>query len=209
MSRKSVLSRTISQQHATAVTNTKSTLQRLGFGSISEIDVARLVNAGEAGAKAHVVVRALNVELATRSLPKHPDAALLLWMDIAVRKGEDGTVIETLDPTSSPLVNDPEVSPLLDDMRARADLVLETVANARESEQDESAGSSASADAEDVEVAKLAEAVERKLLERIGSTVEQLNTENGESADQLLQLAKAFTAIASLRRAEEVELHIA
>ena len=135
---KSVLSRTISQQHSTAVTNTKYAVQRLGFGSINEIDVARLVNGGDAGASAHVVVRALNVELATRSLTEHPDAALLLWIDI-VRSGGDGTVIETLDPTSSPLANDPEVRPLLDDMRARADLVLETVANAQESEQDESA----------------------------------------------------------------------
>lgn len=45
-------------------------------------------------------------------------------------------------------------------------------------------------------------------MQAIESAVEQRQSANGlPSASELLDLAKAYTAIASLDRAEEVELH--
>src|SRR5690349_12968997 len=83
-----------------AIVATKAALQEQGFGTLTEIDVrATLHSKLGVDTAPQLIIGACNPELAHRALGIDPRVATLLPCNVVVRREDDRTVVEALDPS--------------------------------------------------------------------------------------------------------------
>lgn len=130
-----------------------------------------------------------------------PDAAPVATVSIALRPNEGGTRITVIDPAAKATVTgEAEVIQAAQAAKERITAALDSLVDERSSD---SAGQQPDTDVRgpDVRDALLAE------IQAATTSLAELDVQ--QRADTLFVLAKAYTAIASLERTEEIELHLA
>lgn len=177
-----------------AIHRLRHALKQQGFDRIAEIKA----DAGQGESKqdrAHVLVAAYNSQLASRVVAVVPEAMLLLAATFLAQPKGTGSQISVLDPQVLSIVPErQELQSLITEVRSRIEKVLEEVTNPQ---QATAPGASA-------------EQVEQRLYGLILEAVETVSKkELAESVDKIFVLAKAYTAVASLKRTDEIELHLA
>lgn len=122
-----------------------------------------------------------------------------------VRQYGNGSLVQALDPPLLALAGNDQLRSLGDELAAALRAALNQLGDGQRSPGD---GDHGGADSNEGQGSRSdsadAEQVERQLMQAISAQLSQ----NVDSS-QLLDLSKAYTAIASLRRTEEVELHLA
>ena len=179
-----------------AVSRLGAALRDSGFGQVVRFSVEE--GDGERG----TLVVGYAAELAPRAVTVAPDAPLLLVTSILLRPSGEGTHISILDPQVLSVVPDEgDLQAVVEDVRARALGALEQVR----------AGDATSEGEEDDEgAANRMSQVEQRLYGRLLEAIDNLaENDLSKTPDQLLVLAKAYAVVASLRTAEEIELHLA
>lgn len=191
-------------------------LERQLSGSVSEV-VDRLVDAlrqqglevmqGDAEDEADLrMVTAIDPDALADATRSDPDAAAVGTASISVRRTGDGVRITLLDPTAKATLT--EEADLLEPSQHLRDAITRALdaltATSGSEAGDEGQGSEGpTAPAGDPEV-------RQALLDAIRSTSTSIgDMDTRDRADVLFTLAKAYTAIASLDRTEEIELHLA
>ncbi len=113
-----------------AIEKVTADLQTEGFGVLSDIDVAAKMKEklGE-DMPPYRILGACNPALAYRAINAVPDIGLLLPCNVLVRQDEAGAVsVSFMDPKSVlSLVDNPDVDPLADEVKAKLERVLETL----------------------------------------------------------------------------------
>ncbi|MDH3337055.1 MAG: DUF302 domain-containing protein [Gammaproteobacteria bacterium] len=113
-----------------AIEKVTADLQMEGFGVLSDIDVAAKMKEklGEDMPR-YRILGACNPALAHRAIKAVPDIGLLLPCNVLVREDEAGAVsVSFMDPKSVlSLVDNPDVDPLADEVKAKLERVLETL----------------------------------------------------------------------------------
>jgi len=113
-----------------AIEKVTADLQAEGFGVLSDIDVAAKMKEklGE-DMPPYRILGACNPALAHRAINAVPDIGLLLPCNVLVREDEAGAVsVSFMDPKSVlSLVDNPDVDPLADEVKAKLERVLETL----------------------------------------------------------------------------------
>ena len=128
------------------------------------------------------------------------EAGLLAGTPFVVRGYGEGTVVEVLNPHPLSLVpTSPGLRSLGEQLQKAANKMLDEI----KSDQPEEKNGQAEGDAS-------LQQVELRLLETISDSLDELKAAGGEDgkSEKLLSLAKAYAAVASIRRTEEVELHL-
>lgn len=191
-------------------------LERQLSGSVPEV-MERLVDAlrqqglevlqGDAEDEADLrMVTATDPDAVADAARSDPDAAAVGTASISVRRTGDGARITLLDPTAKAALT--EEADLLDPGQRLRDAItraLDALGSAADGEDgEEGQGSEESRSrAGDPEVRDA-------LLDAIRQTTTSIgDMDTRDRAEVLFTLAKAYTAIASLDRTEEVELHLA
>ena len=104
-----------------------------GFGVLTEIDVAATLKK-KLGVefRSYTILGACNPQLAHRALTEEPDLGVLLPCNVIVYSRGDGTcTVSALDPVRQfSLVENPNVEPVAEEVRARLLRALETVREA-------------------------------------------------------------------------------
>lgn len=157
------------------------------------LNVVAQRTAGEDGEV--VVLTVDDPEAAQDAKDVDPDAAVVATASLTVRPTNSGARISLVEPVTAATVTE-NVDLLEPAQQLQAGIVaaLDELAVRRNADH----GSGGDGD------------VRRALLDAIGTTATALNDLDTQArAETLLVLAKAYTAIASLERAEEVELHLA
>ena len=178
-----------------AVSRLKQVLKQHGFDQTAEI---RASKAGEGDGQpdgAGTLVTAYNSQLSSRALEIAPEAALLLTSTFLVRQSGERSQVGVLDPEVLSIIPErQELQSVVEEMRTRVARVLDDVTNPQQ--EDTSAAS--------------AEQVEQRLYGLILQAIDAVSKgDPAQSSDQIFVLAKAYTAVASLKRTEEIELHLA
>lgn len=110
-----------------AVAHVIDSLQREGFGILSDIDVAATLKKKlGADMPPYRILGACNPPLAQRAIAAEPSIGLLLPCNVVVRQDESGTVHVEIMNTEAvlQLVDKPEISALAGEVRQRLDRVL-------------------------------------------------------------------------------------
>lgn len=90
---------TLDLPFAQAVEQVKATFKAHGFGTLTEIDVrSTLQEKIDRTIEDYTILGVCNPQLASRALDVDRSIGLLLPCTVVVRGGEDGTVVEALDP---------------------------------------------------------------------------------------------------------------
>jgi len=108
------------------VKRVRDELKAEGFGVLTEIDMAATMHdkLGEQ-MEDYVVLGACNPPLAHKALTADRSIGLLLPCNIVVRGGEDGTIVEALNPqVMVDLSDNPELKTVADEAAARLQRVL-------------------------------------------------------------------------------------
>lgn len=176
----------------------KMVLQEQGFGNILKVPAQPAEGEGQQIASTLVIGYAS--ELVSKATAIVPEAPLLLTSTFLLRASGKGTHIGILDPQVLSLVpNQQELQSIVDDLRARTLKVLDQMKTASGNEK----GAEGAPEQRAVEV-------EQRLYDVILRAIEALPKEDlAQNSDKIFVLSKAYTAIASLRRTEELELHLA
>ena len=178
-----------------AVSRLKQILKQHGFDQTAEIHASK---AGEGDGQrdgAGTLVTAYCSQLASRALAVAPEAALLLTTTFLVRQSDERSQVGVVDPEVLSIVPErQELQSVVEEMRTRVEKVLSDVKNPQQ--EDASAAS--------------VEQVEQRLFGLILQAIAAVSKgDPAQSSEQIFVLAKAYTAVASLKRTEEIELHLA
>lgn len=117
---------TVHAPFADTVKRVRDELKTEGFGVLTEIDMAATMQdkLGE-HMEDYIVLGACNPPLAHKALTADRSIGLLLPCNIVVRGGEEGTIVEALDPQIMVGLSDnPELKTVADDAAARLQRVL-------------------------------------------------------------------------------------
>ena len=179
----------------------KRALKDHGFGKLTEFPVEAA--AGDAPAGTLVVGYA--TELAPRAAAVAPEAPLLLVISVLLRASGEGTQFSILDPQVLSVVPDEgDLSKLVEELRGRTLDVIEQVRCARSEGEGESGADEGIINQD--RASELEQRLYALLLEAIEGLFEKDVRKNPE---QILLLSKAYAVVASLKAAEEIELHLA
>ena len=145
----------------------------------------------------HERVRVLTVtdpEATRAAMDANPDAATVASVSINVRQADEGVRITFLDPVAkATLTDEAELLEPAERLHAHIAAALDELTGGRQ---------------EDPRIGD--PAVRRSPLDAIGQAATSLGDLDTQArADTLFVLAKAYTAIVSLERTEEIELHLA
>ena len=124
---------TVHEDFASAVTRTKQALADHGFGVVSEIDLAS-VFADKLGAEhsPYLILGACIPGFARNAVSSEPAIGVLLPCNVVVRAtDDDGVVVDFMDPAVMiDLVGEERVHEIAEDVRARFEMVRDTIAHA-------------------------------------------------------------------------------
>ena len=102
----------------------RDALGRVGFGVVSEIDVAANLNRALGGDRAPLkILGACSPVLADRALDIDPSVALLLPCNVALDEHQGGIRVRIVDPRD--LIDDPRFEALADDAAAQLQAALD------------------------------------------------------------------------------------
>lgn len=122
------MSRRVKGSFAHVVEATRAALATEGFGVLTEIDVkATLAKKLDVSTRPYVILGACNPALAHRALQVDPAIGTLLPCNVVVAEDESSAVeVATIDPKARfAVVDRAEVAPIVDDVRARLERVLD------------------------------------------------------------------------------------
>ena len=120
-------SRQINGPFAEAVAATRAALLTEGFGVLTEIDVqATLAKKLDVTTRPYLILGACNPGLAHRALQIDPAIGTLLPCNVVVAEDEEGRVsVAAIDPVAMfAVVDNPALTPIVDDVRARLQRAL-------------------------------------------------------------------------------------
>lgn len=168
-----------------AVRRLKRVLKHQGFNNITEIHAS----------ESHALVTAYNSQISSRALEIAPEAALLLTATFLVRQSGEGSRVAVLDPEILSVIPEgQELQSIIGDLRASIAKVLENINKLQQQNASDA----------------LADQVEEKMYGVILEALEAVSNEDiPQRSEHIFTLAKAYTAVASLTRTEEIELHLA
>lgn len=97
----------------------KAALAESGFGVLTEIDVQATLKAKlDKTVPRNVIIGACNPNLASRALDAEPKIGVLLPCNVVVRDGDNGVIVEALDPgLMASLTDNEDLSPISDEAR--------------------------------------------------------------------------------------------
>lgn len=109
-----------------AVPRVKEAFKQQGFGTLTEIDVRRTLKEKLGlDMEDYVILGACNPQLAHRALEIDRDIGLLLPCNVVVRRHDDRTLVQALDPSVMVSVpGRPELQPIADEAGRRIDAAL-------------------------------------------------------------------------------------
>ena len=125
------LSRRVSGSFADAVEAARVALAKEGFGVLTEIDVqATLAKKLDVTTRPYLILGACNPTLAHRALELDPAIGALLPCNVVVAEDERGSVsVAAIDPRAMfAVVDNPDLTPVVDEVRARLERVLAALA---------------------------------------------------------------------------------
>ena len=125
------LSRRVSGSFADAVEAARVALAKEGFGVLTEIDVqATLAKKLDVTTRPYLILGACNPTLAHQALELDPAIGTLLPCNVVVAEDEQGSVsVAAIDPRAMfAVVNNPDLTPVVDEVRARLERVLAALA---------------------------------------------------------------------------------
>ena len=187
-------SQVLQLQQKEAVRRLRHVLTRQGFKA-TEIDVSEAAKEEEGQANGpRTLVFAFCQQLAPRALEVVAEAYLLLTSAFLVHPSGEASKIEMLAPEIRSLVPErEELQSVVEEMQSRVDRVFDEVAQAQNENPAEAS----------------ADRVKKRLYEVILSGIDAVSQGDlAQSSEDVFTLAKAYAAVASLDRAEEVELHL-
>ena len=181
-----------------AARHLKTVLQQQGFANTTELPASK-ADANQQQDSSMLVI-GYATELAADALAVTPEAPLLLTVTFLLRPSGNGTHVSVLDPqVLSVLPTEKDLQSVISDVRART---LEALKQLKATVHDQVSLDAASNDR--------AREVEQRLYAAIVRALEALSDQDlAQTADRIFVLAKAYAAIASLKRTEEIELHLA
>lgn len=179
-----------------ALLRLKKTLKEEGFDNLSELDIS-----GPESEESSTLVTAASTKLISDFYKSDPEAGILATTNFVVKSDGKQTQIQFINPEILTLI--PEKSDLQKLVKNVRSSIEEAVKNANKALVTEKSTYESSKNSADV--------VETKVFELILKATEKLISEENlhERSDDILTLAKAYTAVASLQKTEEVELHLA
>ncbi len=112
------MSRTIKRPFDEVNADVRTALSEQGFGILSEIDVqATLLNKLGVEIDSQLILGACNPKFAHRSLQAEPSIGLLLPCNVVIRKTDEGTVVEMINPEMMVQITDnPEMKEIADEV---------------------------------------------------------------------------------------------
>lgn len=196
-----------------AVDHVEEALRRQGFDLVRRMALHEASGATDIDLEPFVLLHVLDSDRAMRVLEQEREAGLLLSATVVVREYGDSSMVQVLDPPLLSLGATDQLRPLGDELadalRSAFDHLGDMTGGDAESSEDGNAGDGGDGDASGggggESSAPGADEVEQQLLHAISDQL----AGGDVTGRELLDLAKAYTAIASLRRTEEVELHLA
>ena len=116
----------VHEPFAQAVEHVRAALKEQGFGVLTEIDMRATMQAKlDAAMEDYVVLGACNPPLAHQALGVDRSIGLLLPCNVVVRAGDEGTVVEALDPqVMVELTGRADLAPVADEAGRRLDAAL-------------------------------------------------------------------------------------
>jgi uncharacterized protein (DUF302 family) len=117
-------------EYEDAVARATAALADEGFGVLTEIDVkATLKKKLDVDFKRYVILGACNPQLAHKAMSSEPFIGALLPCNVVVMERDGGgSIVAALKPTAAfTLVDNPDVSPIAEDVEARMRRVLDTL----------------------------------------------------------------------------------
>jgi uncharacterized protein (DUF302 family) len=124
------MSRPVEGTFSEVVEATRAALGTEGFGVLTEIDVkATLAKKLDVTVRPYLILGACNPALAHRALETDPAIGTLLPCNVVVAEDETGAVfVSAIDPKAMfAVVDNPAVTPIVDEVRARLVRVLEAL----------------------------------------------------------------------------------
>lgn len=122
---------TVHEDFSSAVARTKKALAEYGFGVVSEIDMAAVLEE-KLGLeqKPYLILGACNPGLARSAVESEPSVGVLLPCNVVVRATvDDGVMVDFMDPAVLvELVGEERVQRIAEDVRARLEMVRDAVA---------------------------------------------------------------------------------
>lgn len=122
------LSRVMTLSYEDAEARTRASLEKQGFGVLTEIDVkATLKKKLDADFRKYIILGACNPPFAHRALQAEAQIGLLLPCNVVVQDREDGTVeVSAIDPVvAMQVVDNPRLAPIAKEIRTRLQQALE------------------------------------------------------------------------------------
>ena len=123
------ISITLSDGFEPTMTRVREALADQGFGVLTEIDMAATLQERLGVQIApHVILGACNPPLAYRAVQAEESIGLLLPCNVVVRTGEDGTVVEAMDPqVMVGVTGNDELTAVADEASTRLRAALESL----------------------------------------------------------------------------------